>query len=189
MRYLLGFLATIGLLILILVLLLRGGDSAVETKALNLADYARTDSVAQLTIDGPVTSNSTHEEVTIDVSSDEVVFSLYKGYEGELVNRQSYPNNTNAYTEFLYGLQHEGFTKGNTDPAMKDERGVCPLGQTQVYSFENEGKQLMRFWSTSCGTKTFHGKTGAVINLFQHQVPDYNKLISGTSLSSSTLSL
>jgi hypothetical protein len=183
MRYLLGFLATIGLIILILVLLLRGGGSSASApKALNLADYARSDSGAHLTIDGPVVADQTHQEVKIDVDASQVTFSLYDGYEGNLINQQTYLNNQEAYTNFLLALQHQGFTNGNNDTKMKDERGYCALGQRRVYSFTDSGNTLMRYWSTGCNVKTFKGNSDNVTKLFKLQVPDYSKLTQGTQL-------
>jgi hypothetical protein len=183
MRYILGFLATIGLIILILILLLRGGgDSASAPKALNLADYARSDSAAHLVIDGPVVADQNHQQVKIDVDANEVSFTLQNGYDGDVVIQQTYPNNQNAYTNFLLALQHQGFTTGNTDPTMKDERGYCPLGQRKIYSFTDGSDQLMRYWSTGCNVKTFKGNSDAVTTLFRRQVPDYSKFISQSKL-------
>jgi hypothetical protein len=183
MRYIFGILATIGLLVLILVLLLKGGGSSATTpKALILANYAKDDSAAHFVIDGPVVADQNHQEVKIDVDANQVTFSLLSGYEGEVISQQTYANNIDSYTNFLLALQHQGFTNGNTDPDMKDERGYCPLGQRKVYSFTNDSKQLMRFWSTGCNVKTFKGSAEAVTSLFERQVPDYSKLISQSKL-------
>lgn len=185
MRYLLGFLATIGLIILILVLLLRGGDSSSPAaKSLTLSDYARSNSAAHFTIDGPVVADQDHQEVKIDVDAYQVTFSLYDGYQGNLLNQQTYPSNEEAYTNFLLALQHQGFTTGNNDVSMRDERGYCPLGQRKVYSFTDGSDQLMRYWSTGCTVKTFKGNIDSVTTLFQRQVPDYNKLTQGSKLNS-----
>ncbi|MBC7582045.1 hypothetical protein H7097_04240 [Aeromicrobium sp.] len=186
MRYVFGFLATIGLIILILVLLLRGGgggDSTPVPKSLVLAKYAQTGSSAEFIIDGPIVSDPKHQELKIRVSADSVTYSLYSGYQGDLIKQTSYPNNTSAYTVFLKSLQNEGFTKGNTDKQLTDERGVCPLGQRRIYSFDDSSKSLMRFWSTSCGTKTFEGRSSNVATLFRNQVPDYGTLSSNTEFS------
>ncbi len=38
-----------------------------------------------------------------------------------------------AYGAFLQSLAHAGFDKGDKDPALKDERGYCPLGNRYIY--------------------------------------------------------
>ncbi|MGH7241729.1 MAG: hypothetical protein ACREGB_05525 [Candidatus Saccharimonadales bacterium] len=183
MRYLLGIFATIGLIVLILVLLLRGGGSGSPApKALNLIDYAKNDSAAHFVLDGPIVANQNYNEVKIDVDANEVTFSLVSGYQGQVVKQQTYPNNVNSYSNFLLALQHQGFTEGNNDPKMKDERGYCPLGQRRIYSLTNGSDQLMRYWSTGCNAKTFRGNVDNVYMLFRAQVPDYGKLTSGANL-------
>ena len=181
MRFIIGFLVTIGLIILIIVLLLRGGGTATPTpKALTLADHATGSSYAEFFIDAPVVSQQKHREVKITVSQNEVAFTQYQGYEDSIVSSQTYPNNSEAYEVFLRALQHQNFTVGSTDKALSDERGYCPQGSRYIYSFNDGSKQLMRFWSTSCGGQgTFKGLPTSVRNLFQAQVPDYNRLSRG----------
>src|SRR5689334_15771161 len=103
MRYILGILGTAGLIILILVLLLRGGGSgAPAPKALKLADYVSGDSAAHLVIDGPIVADQNHQAIQIDVDANQVTFRLVNGYEGEVVDQQTYANNQDSYTNFLY---------------------------------------------------------------------------------------
>lgn len=185
MRYLIGIFATIGLIILILILLLRGGgNSTPQGKSLKLSDYAKTGSSAHFTIDGPVTADQKHQQARIDVEADKVTFTLYRGYEGDVVRQNTYTNNQEAYTTFLKALQTQGFTKLNAETALKDERGYCPLGQRHIYAFDDGSKQVLRSWSTSCGSGTFKGKIGTVSSLFEHQVPDYGTLVSDSDFNS-----
>jgi hypothetical protein len=185
MRFILGILATLGLIILILVLLFRGGGSSNKPKALYLPDYAHSGSTAQLVMQGPVVADQNYREVKIDVSSDDVVFTVYQGYEGDVLKTQSYVNNDSAYTVFLKSLQFSGFTLGDRSKNLEDVSGRCPTGQRSVYSFTNESDQLMKFWSTSCGQKTFNGSINVVSQLFRTQVPDYDTLIQNTDFNNS----
>lgn len=183
MRFIIGILVTIGLIALILVLLLRGGgDSTTEVKTSKLADYANSGSSAHYTIDGPINAEEEHKTIKIDVSADQVNLTVYRGYQGTVVTQQMYPNNKDAYTVFLKALQTQGFTQANTDEALKDERGVCPLGERVIYAFDNGTKESVRSWSTSCGTGTYEGKKSAVRELFQRQVPDYGKQVSDSDI-------
>ena len=85
-----------------------------------------------------------------------------------------------AYSVFLHSLQHAGYTLGNDDSSVKDERGYCPLGTRYVFEvIDGSGADIERFWATSCGSgvpSTFKGKTPASLQLFKLQVPDYGHL-------------
>jgi hypothetical protein len=96
MRFIIGILITIGLIVLILVLLLRGGGSTPTPKTLKLSDYANSGSTAHYILDGPIVSDQEHQGVKIDVSADEVSFMLYRGYEGDVIKQQTYLNNNSA---------------------------------------------------------------------------------------------
>lgn len=183
MRYVIGFLLTIGLIILILVLLLRGGG-APQPKPLDLGNYVYNGATAQLIIDGPIVADPNHSEIQIDVTQNEVSMTVYQGYQQTPVNSKTYPNNTSAYGVFLHALQHAGFTKGNNDKTLSDERGYCPGGDRYIFSFsDNSGKNLMRYWSTSCGgTQTYKGITSTTVWLFEKQVPDYTTLTKNVNL-------
>lgn len=176
MRVIVGILITVGLIVLILFLLLSGGNSGPTIKPLRLIDYAHSNSAAQLIIDGPIVANQNHNEIKITVSPQSVDFTLYNTYEQQTINSQSYPNNERSYSVFLQALQHAGFTKGNTDKTLVDERGFCPSGIRDIYSFANASRPLMRFWSTSCGDGTYKGRIETTVNLFKKQVPDYGNL-------------
>ena len=181
MRYFIGLLITIGLIVLILFLLFSGG-SAPKVKPLNLGDYAYSAATAELIIDGPIVAEQNHHEVKIDVSQNDVTLTVYQGYQQTLVRTQSYPNNESSFAVFLHSLQLNGFDVGNNDITMSDERGHCAPGERNIYTFNDGSKNLFRFWSTTCGSGTYKGIIGTTLFLFQQQVPDYAKLTSDTGL-------
>jgi len=178
MRYFIGLLVTLGLIILIIVLLLTG-NSGPAKKQIDLPSYADS-GVARLIIDGPITSEHTHNEVQIDISQSSASATLYQGYQQTVLNSKSYSNNIDAFTVFLHALVHENFTRGNSDKSLQDERGYCPFGDRYIFSLvDKNGNNVFRYWSTSCGgTHTYNGNTTATVDLFQKQIPDYGTLIS-----------
>lgn len=179
MRYFFGFLVTIALIVFILVLVFSGGGSKSPTKPINLPDYANTDARAQILIDGPEVSEQDHRVIEIDVTRDQVSFTLLKGYQRTLLNTKSYPNNAKAFETFLYGLQRSGYATGVTDKTTGDERGYCVAGSRDIYTFNDGSKNLFRYWSTTCNQGTFKGNVATVSYLFKNQVPDYDQLIAG----------
>lgn len=180
MRYLIGFLVTIGLIILLIVLLLSGGGNKakVPNTPKTLESYYNTDAIARLTIDGPINADIQHQQVRITVGRDDTLFQQIQGYQGTVVNSQNYANNASSYSAFLNALARANFTKGSTSTALGDESGYCSLGDRYILEFIQNGQDLERFWSTSCGGSlgTYAGNLGLTMSLFKAQVPDYSTL-------------
>jgi hypothetical protein len=184
MRYLLGFFITIGLIILLVVLLVGGGGgSKVPKTSKPLYDYATSGAQAIMTIDGQINANSQHAKIRITVDHDNVTYEKIDGYDDNVTDMHTYSNTVEAYDAFLHALQHAGFTQGDTDKKLADYQGFCPLGQRYIFELKQDDRSLERFWATNCGgTKTYKGKLGTTIELFQLQVPGYDKLTNDVHL-------
>jgi hypothetical protein len=103
MRYFIGFLVTIGLIILLIVILLQGGSkSKVPSTSKTLESYSTTAATVRLTIDGPVNADQSHEALRITVGQDQTTFDQLQGYQGNVVKSQSYANNETSYNVFLH---------------------------------------------------------------------------------------
>ncbi|GAC1501144.1 MAG: hypothetical protein NVS1B10_05170 [Candidatus Saccharimonadales bacterium] len=176
MRYIIGLLVTLGLIVLLLVLIFHGGGKPkVANKTID--SYAKTSSEASLTIDGPVNSNQVHQQIQIIVNKDTVKYEELQGYNGDVIHLQQFSNNENAYKNFLLALGHAGFSKGSTDPKLADDRGYCPLGSRFIYQLKNDNKVVERFWATNCGKpKSYLGNLSITNNIFKAQVPEYNRI-------------
>ena len=184
MRYFLGFLVTMGLIILLIILLFRGASHPRQAiTAKSLESYATTDAEVVLTIDGRVVYNHEHQQIRISVGRSNVNFKHIEGYEGSVKKSESFPNNENAYAVFLNALQHEGFTLGDNTRQFRDERGYCPEGQRYIYEIVQGDKIIQRYWSSTCGNpKTFNGSSDTIIELFKAQVPNYSDLTASIEL-------
>lgn len=182
MRYIVGFLILIGLIIFVLVLIFRGAgnNGSPANQPAPMVDYANSSTVVQLTTIGPVESDQTHTESRITVGSSQATIEKFQGYQEDntLLNR-SYANNSAAYADFLRALQLAGYRLGNTDKSANDYRGYCPQGTRYVFAIQDGSNTIEQFWSSSCGTGTFKGKTDLVVSLFRAQIPDYDNLNAG----------
>lgn len=192
MRYFIGFLITIGLLILLVVLLLTGGHGGNDNKQIQttgekprtvsqLAAYADTDVVAQLIVDGEINSDQQHTALRVTVGREQVTYEQIQGYQGTVVNEQTFANNQSAYSNFLYAIGRAGFTLGDSNPRLANEKGYCPLGHRYTLQLLDGNHQIQRYWATNCGNSipsTFKGNLNLTLNLFELQVPNYNDLIS-----------
>lgn len=178
MRYFIGFLITIGLIIMLIVLIFSGGGSKPKTStAKPLDSYAGTDAEVSMTIDGPINADQNHQQVRVTVGTNSVTYEEISGYDGQVAERQTFHNTEAAYTVFLRSLALAGFTRGDTTPALQDERGRCALGDRYIFELNNDGNKLERYWVTTCGgAKTFLGDRSTVTQLFKAQVPQYDNL-------------
>lgn len=184
MRYILGFLISVGLLILVFVMIFRGGsDPAAPDAPKQLVDYANTNVTVQLTEDYPINADQMHRQLTTKVGRDVTTFTVESGYQGTVLREKSYNNNPTSYANFLRALQLAGFNIANKDKTLQDERGFCPLGRRYVMEIKDNQRTVQRLWSTSCGNiGSFQGKISTVQKLFRSQVPEYNQLTRGVQL-------
>jgi len=183
MRYVLGFLAAVILVIVVFILIIRGfsgGDRPLQT---NLTDYAKTETVMQMVIEGEVNADQEHRLVRVTVGRSSNTINLVQGYEGRVIQSKTYESNENAYATFLRALQLQGYSKGNDDPDLEDSRGVCPTGKVYKFEIITGSATVQRFWTTSCGGGTFRGKQGIIRQLFRNQIPDYSEITAGEGLS------
>jgi hypothetical protein len=178
MRYFIGFLVTMFLIILLVILIFGGGNkSKVPTTSKALTSYATTGSDVSMTVSGPINAESLHQEYRITVDRNNVTFEEIKGYQGNVVKLKTYSNNMAAYDNFLHALARAGFTNGNNSKALSDETALCPLGSRYVFKLSQGGNDLERYWATTCtGTKTYLGNFNMTTSLFELQVPDFNAL-------------
>ncbi len=176
-RRILAILIGLGLIILTIVLIVRGfsggGSSNAPESQKDLSSYATTSASVSVTSDGPVVADQDYRSTVIKVSNTDVTIDVIQGYQGNVIQHQTFANNVNSYTVFLKSLQGLGFTKGDSDPAKGDGVGVCPTGHRYIYQLSGAGEDSFSFWSVSCsgGAGTFKGSAAQVRSLFERQVP------------------
>lgn len=187
MRYFIGFIVSIGLIILVFILILKGfsGGGAKQSTKTELVNYANSAVQMRMTVDGPIVADAEHNAYRITVSRDETTLETFRGYESTLIHVQRYDNNPVSYANFLRALDLAGFSRGVTPSGGKDERGVCAVGDRYIMEIINGSSRIQRFWSTSCrGQGTFKGSVQEVRRLFRVQIPqkDMSKLTANLNL-------
>lgn len=183
MRYMLGFLGVIALIIVVLVLIIRGlsGDDAVKDLK-PLTDYTNTDTVMQFTAEGQIDADVVHQSLRISVSRTEARAEILQGYNDTVVDTISYPNNSEAYGVFLRALDLQQFNRGNPSETLKDERGFCADGNLYLFEIKENGQEAQRFWKTSCGEGNFGGNPAKIEQLFKAQIPDLGNFARNVNL-------
>src|SRR5690242_8381870 len=103
MRYVVGLLLGIGLIVLTFILIFRAfsGGSTPQEQGIDLNDYATSNAIVRYTVDGQVNADQTHNRIRITVSKDTILYEQIQGYEGKLIQSKNYPNNSQAYGNFL----------------------------------------------------------------------------------------
>lgn len=183
MRYLLGLLGVVGLVILVVVLIVRGltGNDNDKTDK-PLIEYTRTNAVMRLTIEGPVNADKVHQSVRVTIGRNEAKAEVLQGYQNIVANTITYPNNEEAYGVFLRALDLQNFNVGSKDPSLSDARGFCPDGNLYTFEIYDGGREVQRYWQTSCGEGSFNGESGIIADLFEAQIPDYGNFTKDVEL-------
>jgi len=182
MKYFLGFLASIVLIVAVVVLILRGFSGGPKKPVVQLANYASGDTTVELTVDGAVNADQTHQGYHITVNNTQAEIQIYQGYQNTITQTKTYTNNQSSYSTFLHALDLAGFAKGNTDPKKADDSGQCATGNRYIYEVQGSTAPNERFWSTTCGGGTFQGKAGQVQALFTKQIPDFETVTGNLNL-------
>lgn len=186
-RYIIGFVAAVGIIALVIVLIVRSILSSPSNtpthQPIDLPSYATTLNTVQLTIDAPEVAPDKHHDVIITVGQNQSTIKVTNGYNGNVIRQQTYPMTTSSYAVFLRALYINGFTQGDNNPANKDERGQCALGTRYIYEvIDAFGTTQQHYWRTTCGTGTFNGTYATILRLFELQIPDFSKQTTGIVL-------
>jgi len=184
MRYFIAVLVVI-VLIIFGVVLFSGGSKPHQPTITpkTLPDYAATDASVRLIIDGQINGDENHRAIRITIDKNERQVDIIQGYQGSVMQTQSFGNNESAYNNFLHALVQAGFTMVRKT-TQTDETGICPLGNRYTYELDNTSdKKDFSRWSTSCGGEgTYGGQPAFTRSLFENQIPDYNDLTNNVQL-------
>ena len=190
-RYVFAILA-IFILMTIGIIVLGGGSNTKKTdtpqvtqsqKALH--EYADSNSSKVImTTQGNIVGDDQFRSIRITVTRDVRRVEVLAGYSDRVEKSQEFPNTQEAFDVFLRALEHAGYEK-TQKTTQTDERGVCPNGRRFVYETKDGSTQIQRTWSVSCGPRigNFGGISDTVTDLFQGQITDYSKFVSGVRLS------
>lgn len=180
-RYLVGFIFSLALIILALVLFFsnnpKTNPAQLQQQITRFSSYAKTDAEATLDINGPIVSPSNHNEVKISVSSSEINLQVIQGYDDSVTVNQTFPNSQNSFEAFLRALYINGFDATPKKNSLTSPLGLCSLGDTYTFGLNRNSNNIVNSWITNCYSdiSTYTGNFQNTLNLFQKQVPNYNQ--------------
>lgn len=155
------------------------GDSKKTNKVFELRDYENKDAQLVAIIDGPINGDDEHRSIKITVTPQLRTLDVIQGYQGKVINSQTYPNNKDAYYDFVNALARTNFGKKRRTSAQS-EVGVCATGRRYIYEvFDENRESVSRTWAGNCTKGTSFAAAEPVNNLFRRQITDFNKLVSG----------
>lgn len=183
-RTILFILIALGLIWLVVLLFTRAFGGNKTTQPTPLVNYANTDVVTTMYIDGPVIANQDYRGLRITVGRDQVKVELINGYQQDVASQEVFDNNSTAYATFLKALQRAGFNNPISKSVTADERGICPLNNRFIYTLEDSQTEKKRMWTSRCGGN-YQGTQTLTRQLFLRQVPQkaLNTIVSGSGLS------
>lgn len=182
LRFLIGFGVVIVLIIIALVIILGHHPAVHHQRPLESYTNDPTAQVAML-IDGPVNAESEHNQVQIFITNTQTTINVFRGYNNQVIESKHFNMSVNGFHVFLRSLAAAGFMQGNNDPALSEASGYCPTGDTYIFSLNDNGSQIQRYWTTDCGgVHTYNGSLGLTTQLFEAQVPGYGDIVSNLNL-------
>lgn len=184
MKYVLSVLGFIILAVIAVTLLVsttgnRTGEKLEGDKVVSLSDHKAAGSVIY-TSQGSIVGDDQFRQVRITVNQSERRVELLAGYNGRVEKEQRFANNAQAFDVFMDALSKAGYSL-ERESAVDGPNGTCPLGRRFIYELRSGSENVVDLWSTSCGTKegTFGGNATLVRQLFERQISEYNKFVSG----------
>ena len=178
--------------IVIIVMLFSGGGKKPVTPVNTLkplGDYADTTALVSFTVDGIVNGDEMHRAIRITVDANQRQLDVLQGYNPQVITSKTFVNNQEAYRVFLKAIGNSGFVaKNKKSKAPADPAGLCPLGFRYILDLNQDGDDLSRLWTSSCGTAIGNsaGALTTIQTLFQDQIPSYSTLTNRVNLSATT---
>ncbi|HSW78590.1 MAG TPA: hypothetical protein VLF88_01040 [Candidatus Babeliales bacterium] len=188
-RILAIFGAFIIFIILLVVLLTHGSKpSTPPVHVKTLPEYANSTAAVSMTTDGIVNGDELHRQIRITVAQDRRVVEVVQGYSGQVIDSHAFYNTEPAFDVFLRSINNAGFVvKSKKNKAPATELGQCALGLRYIFTLNDEGENVSRLWSSSCGASVgnWGGQLTTVQALFKLQIPNYNALTQNVNLEAS----
>jgi hypothetical protein len=155
------------------------GKSQISTGGQALVNSSANRAV-KMTVRGQIVADENFRSYQIQVSPNQRKFIIYQGYLNHPINDVSLYNNTSAYEQFVYALNHAGLMNndeltGNSN----DVRGVCATGYLYEFETLKDSKTVKKLWSTSCSDSrgSLGRSVSGFVKLFNLQIPDAQSTI------------
>lgn len=138
-----------------------------------------------MTVRGPIVADEQFHSYKIDISANSREINTYTGYLSNVVDRNALGNSVAAYEEFVHALDKADLAVGDElEGDRNDVRGICATGRVYEFSILNNGETVKRLWTSTCkgSVGSLDASSAQLMELFEKQIPDSNKLITKVKL-------
>ncbi len=159
------------------------GTKTTETSVDKLVDNAENSSVKAY-VERGLTADEKHYSIEMTVSANNRTIRVLKGYEQVQDKSEGLPNNLEAYSAFLQGLEKNKFTAWREDKSGLSFREACPTEKGYRFSLREGSSVIFDRWFEYCDGQRYGdygGKVNDTYTLFKNQFPNYSKVTSGIS--------
>lgn len=160
----------------------KSGNSSKNSvkNSFSLLDYVDTDSKVVVTTNGRIIGDDEHRAVRVSVTRSTRKIEIIQGFQGNVIDSKEYPNNSDAYKQFLAALSKTNFGKVRKGE-YGTETGVCASGRRFVFEVFDKSKSVSRTWTASCAKGSSPAVPETVTSLFNRQITDYGDITSSVS--------
>ena len=147
--------------------------SQVDTSENALLDTGA-DRAVRLTVRGPIVADEDFRSYQMEITPNNRVLTLSKGYLNQQFDNITLGNNIPAYEQFIYALNRAGMMFGSELTGdSNDTRGVCATGRLYEFQILNAGKAVKTLWTTTCSSASGSQTASASVirQLFIDQIP------------------
>lgn len=146
---------------------------------------ANAGSSVTMNVRGPIVAEENFRSFQIAVTPTSRDVKTFTGYLDTVIDQESLPNNTAAYTEFVYALDRANLAEGTQFEGDKnDMRGICATGRVTQFIIKRDGEPVQTLWTSTCsGSKgSLRANVDQLSQLFTRQIPSAPNYISKVSL-------
>jgi hypothetical protein len=132
------------------------------------------DRAVRLTVRGPIVADEDFRTYAIQITPNERVLTLSKGYLNQQFDNITLGNNIPAYEQFVYALNRAGMMSGSQLTGdNNDTRGICATGKLYEFEVLKADKTVKMLWTTTCsGASGSETASASVLReLFTDQIP------------------
>lgn len=151
----------------------RASKPTVDTSETALVSTSA-DRAISMIVRGPLVADEDFRTYQIQITPNDRVLTLYKGYLEQGFDNITLGNNIPSYEQLVYALDKAGMMLGSELTGdVNDTRGVCATGKLYEFRILKATKTVKMLWTTSC-SNTLGSLTAAprvLIKLFTDQIP------------------
>lgn len=135
-----------------------------------------------LIVQGELVGEEARRSIRTTITQSERRVEVLQGYDEAVAKTQATANKQSAYDAFITAIEQAGFTSKNKENTQ-DFLAACPNGKKFVYRVTYVDNTTDEAWSSTCSKQgNFTGNDNLIRSLFESQIPEYKKFVSGVRL-------